>query len=78
MTWNAFINAKKAGHIEQDYPVPFAHTPSFVGSHVTGWDNMMEGILRRFTLNKMEGKVVGSSGKVNVVPGFETYLATTA
>ena len=22
----------------------------------------------------MEGKVVGSSGKVNVVPGFETYL----
>ena len=72
---NAFINnAKKAGHIEQEYPVPFAHTPSFVGSHVTGWDNMMEGILRCFTLNKMEGKVVGSSGKVNVVPGFETYL----
>ena len=72
---NAFINnAKKAGHVEQDYPVPFAHTPSFVGSHVTGWDNMMEGILRYFTLNKMEGKVVGSSGKINVIPGFETYL----
>ena len=53
--------------------MPFAHTPSFVGSHVTGWDNMMEGILRYFTLNKMEGKDVGSSGKVNVVPGFE-YL----
>ena len=71
---NAFINnAKKAGH-RAEYPVPFAHTPSFVGSHVTGWDNMMEGILRCFTLNKMEGKVVGSSGKVNVVPGFETYL----
>ena len=72
---NAFIgNARKAGHVPEDYPVPFAHTPSFVGSHVTGWDNMMEGILRYFTLNKMEGKVVGSSGKINVIPGFETYL----
>ncbi len=31
---NAFINnTKKAGHIEQDFPTPFAHTPSFVGSH---------------------------------------------
>ena len=72
---NAFINnSKKAGHIPQDYPVPFAHTPSFVGSHTTGWDNMEEGILRYFTLNSMEGKVVGSNGKVNIVPGFETYL----
>lgn len=72
---NAFINnSKKEGHIPDDFPVPFAHTPSFVGSHVTGWDNMEEGILRYFTLNDMAGKVVGSNGKVNVVPGFETYL----
>jgi len=72
---NAFIgNAKKAGHIEQDYPTPFAHTPSFVGSHVTGWDNMFEGIARYFTLNYMEDKEVGSNGKLNIVPGFETYL----
>ncbi|MEW5890246.1 MAG: nitrogenase molybdenum-iron protein subunit beta [Pseudomonadota bacterium] len=72
---NAFINnAKKEGHIPRDFPVPFAHTPSFVGSHVTGWDNMEEGILRYFTLNNMEGKVVGSNGKINIVPGFETYL----
>lgn len=72
---NAFINnAKKAEHVPQDYPVPFAHTPSFVGSHTTGWDNMFEGFQRFFTLNKMEGKVVGSNGKINFVPGFETYL----
>lgn len=72
---NAFINnSKKEGHIPQEFPVPFAHTPSFVGSHVTGWDNMEEGILRSFTLNDMEGKKVGSNGKVNIVPGFETYL----
>jgi len=72
---NAFINnTRKEGHIPDDYPVPFAHTPSFVGSHTTGWDNMFEGILRYFTLNTMEGKEVGSNGKLNIVPGFETYL----
>ncbi|MGR9051708.1 MAG: nitrogenase molybdenum-iron protein subunit beta [Gammaproteobacteria bacterium] len=72
---NAFIrNAKKEGHVDEDYPVPFAHTPSFVGSHTTGWDNMFEGIARYFTLNYMEGKEVGSNGKINFVPGFETYL----
>lgn len=72
---NAFIgNAKKAGHVEQEFPTPFAHTPSFVGSHTTGWDNMFEGIQRYFTLNYMEDKEVGSNGKINIVPGFETYL----
>ncbi|OUD15539.1 nitrogenase molybdenum-iron protein subunit beta [Thioflexithrix psekupsensis] len=72
---NAFINnAKKDGRLAQEFPTPFAHTPSFVGSHTTGWDNMFEGIARYFTLNYMEDKVVGSNGKINVVPGFETYL----
>jgi nitrogenase molybdenum-iron protein beta chain len=72
---NAFIgNARKEGHIPDDYPVPFAHTPSFVGSHTTGWDNQFEGIIRYFTLNDMDSKEVGSNGKINIVPGFETYL----
>jgi len=72
---NAFIgNAKKDGRIPEEYPTPFAHTPSFVGSHTTGWDNMFEGIIKYFTLKEMEGKEVGSNGKVNIVPGFETYL----
>jgi len=72
---NAFIgNAKKEGHIPQEFPTPFAHTPSFVGSHTTGWDNMFEGMQRYFTLNYMDDKTVGSNGKINLVPGFETYL----
>ena len=72
---NAFIgNAKKDGRVPQEYPTPFAHTPSFVGSHTTGWDNMFEGIARYFTLNHMEDKEVGKNGKLNIVPGFETYL----
>jgi len=72
---NAFIgNAKKAGSVPEEFPTPFAHTPSFVGSHTTGWDNMFEGIARYFTLNHMEDKEVGKNGKINIVPGFETYL----
>ncbi|MBW8191500.1 nitrogenase molybdenum-iron protein subunit beta [Neiella marina] len=72
---NAFIgNAKKEGYIPEDLPTPFAHTPSFVGSHVTGWDNMFEGAARYFTIKEMEDKEVGSNGKINLVPGFETYL----
>jgi nitrogenase molybdenum-iron protein beta chain len=72
---NAFINnTKNAGHVEQDFPTPFAHTPSFVGSHTTGWDNMFEGMIKYFTLNYMTDKKVGSNGKINFVPGFETYL----
>ncbi|MCM2680433.1 nitrogenase molybdenum-iron protein subunit beta [Echinimonas agarilytica] len=72
---NAFIgNAKAEGYIPKDFPTPFAHTPSFVGSHTTGWDNMFEGFARYFTLKEMDNKEVGSNGKINLVPGFETYL----
>lgn len=76
---NAFINnAKKDGHVPDEFPTPYAHTPSFVGSHITGWDNMFEGIARYFTLEKgvtVEGRYeVGTNGKINLVPGFETYL----
>jgi len=71
----AFIgNARKEGNIPEDFPVPYANTPSFVGSHITGWDNMLEGILSYFTDKTMDDKVVGSNGKINIVPGFETYL----
>ncbi len=72
---NAFItNAKKDGRVPMDFPTPFAHTPSFVGSHTTGWDNMLEGILRYFTFNDMAGKAAGGNSRLNIVPGFETYL----
>lgn len=36
---NAYIRtAREKGIIPKDFPVPFAHTPSFVGSHITGYD----------------------------------------
>ncbi len=64
-------NAKKDNFIPTEVPVPYAHTPSFVGSHVTGWDNMFEGFCRSLA---PEAKEVGSNGKLNLVTGFDTYL----
>ncbi len=66
-------NAKKDGHIPTDLPVPYAHTPSFIGSHVTGWDNMFEGFCKTFTDAKASYEV-GSNGKINLVAGFDAYL----
>jgi len=65
----AFIKqAKEKGRIPGDLPVPFAHTPSFVGSHITGYDNMMKGILGYLTGRKGE-----PNGKINIIPGFDPY-----
>ena len=64
-------NAKKDGFVPKELPLPYAHTPSFVGSHVTGWDSMFEGIARSLA---PEAGDVGSNGKVNLVTGFDTYL----
>jgi nitrogenase molybdenum-iron protein beta chain len=72
---SAFINnSKKDGHIPAEVNTPFAHTPSFVGSHLTGWDGMFEGFANNFTKAEMDDKVVGSNNKINLVTGFETYL----
>ncbi|MFS0513933.1 nitrogenase molybdenum-iron protein subunit beta [Nostoc sp. UIC 10607] len=68
----AFINnSKQAGSVPQDFPVPYAHTPSFVGSHITGYDNMMKGILSNLTAGH---KKETSNGKINFIPGFDTYV----
>ncbi|MBD2484711.1 nitrogenase molybdenum-iron protein subunit beta [Planktothrix sp. FACHB-1365] len=68
----AFIsNSKEAGSVPKDFPVPYAHTPSFVGSHITGYDNMMKGILTNLTAGQ---KKETTNGKVNLIPGFETYI----
>ena len=64
-------NSKNEGSIPPDFPVPYAHTPSFVGSHITGYDNMMKGILSNLTEGK---KAETSNGKINFIPGFETYM----
>jgi nitrogenase molybdenum-iron protein beta chain len=74
---NAFIkNSKEKGSIPEDLDVPFAHTPAFVGSHVTGYDNVMKGIIDHFwngkagTAPTLERK---PDGKLNFIGGFDGY-----
>ena len=46
---NAFIKtSREKGSIPMEYDVPFAHTPAFVGSHITGYDNALLGIVKYF------------------------------
>ena len=67
---DAFIkNAKQKGSVPQDFPVSFAHTPSFVGSHITGYDNMLKGILTNF----WEGRERQANDSINLVGGFDGY-----
>ncbi|MDE1147241.1 MAG: nitrogenase molybdenum-iron protein subunit beta [Azospirillaceae bacterium] len=74
---NAFIKtAKEKGSVPAEYDVPFAHTPAFVGSHVTGYDNVMKGILEHFwdgkagTEPKLERQ---PNDKINFIGGFDGY-----
>jgi nitrogenase molybdenum-iron protein beta chain len=69
---DSFIKtAKQKGSIPEDYRVPFAHTPSFVGSHVTGYDNMLAGILKNFWDGKT--RVETSAPAININGGFDGY-----
>jgi nitrogenase molybdenum-iron protein beta chain len=66
----AFLkNARAKGLVPKDLPVPFANTPSFNGSHTTGYDAMVLAILQTLTEGKrVEGRC---TGKLNLLPGFD-------
>jgi len=72
---DAFIkNAKQKGSLPAEFDVPFAHTPAFVGSHITGYDNTLKGMLQHFwdgkskTVPALERKATES---INFIGGFD-------
>ncbi len=74
---NAFIkNAKEKGSVPTDFDVTYAHTPAFVGSHITGYDNTMKGVVEHFwdgksgTAPKLERQ---SNESINFLGGFDGY-----
>ncbi len=68
---HAFIeNARDKGSVPKEFDVPFAHTPAFVGSHVTGYDNMLKGIFEHLWKGA-ERK--GGSETINIIPGFDGF-----
>lgn len=67
---NSFIQqAKQKGSVPEDFDVPFAHTPAFVGSHVDGYDNAQKGILQHF----WDGKERTVTESINIIPGFDGF-----
>ncbi len=67
---NGFIkNAKEKGSVPQDFDVPHAHTPAFVGSHITGYDNALKGILEHF----WEGQERQPNDRINFIGGFDGF-----
>ncbi len=66
----AFLkNARAKGIVPKDLPVPFANTPSFNGSHTTGYDAMLLAILQVLTEGKrIEGRC---TGRLNLIAGFD-------
>ena len=74
---NAFIKtAKEKGSVPAEFDVPFAHTPAFVGSHITGYDNALKGIIEHFwdgkagTVPKLERE---PNDKINFIGGFDGF-----
>jgi nitrogenase molybdenum-iron protein beta chain len=66
----AFIgNAREKEAIPQDFPVTQAHTPSFVGSHINGYDAVIKGVFNYF----WDGLERAPGEGINLIPGFDGY-----
>ena len=75
---NAFIKtSKEKGSVPAEFDVPFAHTPAFVGSHVTGYDNALLGVLQHFWDGKSkttEPLVRVPDESINFIGGFDGFV----
>ena len=75
---NAFIKtSKEKGSVPAEFDVPFAHTPAFVGSHITGYDNSLKGILTHFWDGKAkttEPLTRTPNDSINFIGGFDGYV----
>jgi nitrogenase molybdenum-iron protein beta chain len=69
----AFVqNARNQEAIPEDFPIAIANTPSFVGTHINGFDNMLKGLLQSLA-DPRHGK--WTNGRLYLVPGFDLYPA---
>jgi nitrogenase molybdenum-iron protein beta chain len=66
--------AEQKGALPVGFPAPFAHTPSFVGSHLTGYDSMLFSILSFLTKDGGVYPAAGARPRINVLPGFDPYV----
>lgn len=70
---SAYVDkARQEEAIPKDFPVALAHTPSFKGSHITGYDNMLKGLLQSLAKPRDEKTL---NDRLYVVSGFDPYPA---
>lgn len=62
--------AREKGYLPKDILAPYANTPSFAGSHLEGYDSMLNAIVG--TLGKKSDAV--DKNTINIIPGFETTI----
>ena len=68
---NSYVGlAKHEDAIPKTLPVALGHTPSFKGSHITGYDTMFKALLEVLTTPRDVEKL---NDRLYVVPGFDTY-----
>lgn len=68
---NSYVGLAKHGDaIPKDLPVALGHTPSFKGSHITGYDTMFKALLEVLATPREADKI---NDRLYVVPGFDTY-----
>ncbi len=52
--------------IPEGKTIIYANTPSYVGSHITGFANMVQGMIKCLAVNEEDV----NNGKINIIPGF--------
>jgi len=62
--------AREKGYLPEEILAPYANTPSFAGSHLEGYDSMLNAIIT--TLGKKSDAV--DIDTINIIPGFETTI----
>lgn len=68
---NAFLgNAKEQDVIPQDLSVSLSNTPSFKGSHITGYDSTLKSLIECLAKPRQQDTI---NDRLYVVPGFDTY-----
>lgn len=68
---SAYIaNARIKEAVPEGFPLPYANTPSFIGSHIDGYDNMIKSILEYFLPDAADPQNAAGN-KINIIPGFD-------
>lgn len=65
-------NAKEQDAIPKDLAVSLANTPSFKGSHITGYDSTVKSLIDCLAKPRQADAI---NDRLYVVPGFDTYPA---